>query len=425
VLVTRHGPIVFKSGGSSYALRWTALDPEAVQLEAFHQLIRARNWQEFRAALKGYSEPSQSFVYADVNGHIGYYAAGKIPIRRNGDGSLPYDGTTDAGEWTGAIPFDKLPHLFDPPSGIIVSANNRIVGSDYPYVITRAWVQPYRARRIYDLLQAKGKLTADDFRAIQGDTHSLAGTIFAREVVKTALESARAGNDSKWLEALQRFQSWDGYVNANSRGTLLITGMRNAFRRRILAAALGEGLRQRYAWANSDTLIDRIITERPREWLPGEFKDYAELFRACYLDARDALMKRLGANESKWEWEYAPDTSVRFQHPLAGAPLVGQKFKIDPFPQNGSATSLSTVNAGPTVSMRFIADVSNWDKTLMGIPLGQSGDPSSPFWKDQLEDWRAVSPREFPFSKDAVAQASKQILVLAPASEGGGKVISR
>ncbi|HYP26893.1 MAG TPA: penicillin acylase family protein [Blastocatellia bacterium] len=414
VTVTEHGPIILQQGGNHYALRWTALDPNSLAFETFYKINHARNWDTFRAALRTYVEPAQNFVYADVDGHIGYYGAGKIPVRKTGDGSLPYDGSTGAGEWTGFVPFEKLPQLYDPPSGIIVTANNRITGRDYPYLITREWAQPYRARRIFDLLQSGRKLTADDFRAIQGDTYSFAGAIFAREVVEVFLDSARAGNANGWAETLRLFETWDGHVRPDSRASALVSQMRGAFRRRILVSAIGAERAELYSWANADTFLDRVITERPREWLPEEFKDYAELLRACYADARAELVKRLGADESQWRWGHPSYAQSRFPHPLASAPFVGQQFKIAPLPQNGSSSSLTTVNVGAGVSMRFIADTSRWDRTQQGIPLGQSGDPSNPHWADQLADWRDVTPGVFPFTGNAVAEAAKRKLVLAP-----------
>src|SRR3984893_5300919 len=139
VTITRHGPITLERNSQRYAMRWTALDSTLSDLTAFVGMNRARNWKEFTAALSSYGGPTQNFVYADVEGHIGYYGAGRIPIRKSGDGSVPYDGSTDAGEWIGWIPFDKLPHSFDPPSGIIVTANQRIGGNDYPYFLTHLW----------------------------------------------------------------------------------------------------------------------------------------------------------------------------------------------------------------------------------------------------------------------------------------------
>lgn len=415
VTVTRHGPIIFEKNNTRYALRWTALDPKLNDAEGFYALNRARNWKEFRAALSTYTGPMQNMVYADADGHIGYYAAGRVPIRKSGDGSVPYDGATDAGEWTGFIAFDALPHLFDPPSGIIVTANQRIVGRDYTHFLTHQWPAPYRARRILDLLQAKQRLTADDFRAIQGDTYSISAATFAREVSKLARETAHTATGDKWRETISLFENWDGRMNADSRAALLAATMRAAFRNRILTAALGPELFKGYGWSNSDTLIDRIITEKPREWLPKEFKDYAELLRASEKEARETLAKRFGADESQWTW--GRSAQVTFPHPLARAPLIGLQFTIPTFPQNGSGGNTATVNVGRNVSMRLIADPADWDKTQQGIPLGESGDPSSPHWSDQLADWRAVTPRAFPFTKAAVASATKKMLTLTPATK--------
>src|SRR5437763_764423 len=185
VTVTRHGPIMLEKDGVRYALRWRALDPATLESAGIFDANRARNWKEFTEGMSHYSGPTQNFVYADVDGHIGYYGAGRIPIRKSGDGSVPYDGSTDDGEWTSHIPFDKLPHSFDPPSGIIVTANQRVVGRDYQYFLSHNWEAPYRARRIFDLLSAKQKLTTDDFRKIQGDVYSIASITFAHAAAKT------------------------------------------------------------------------------------------------------------------------------------------------------------------------------------------------------------------------------------------------
>ncbi len=414
VTVTRHGPIVFEKEGRRYALRWTALDPKLNRPDATHLINRARNWKEFSAALRTFTASTQNMVYADVDGHIGYHVAGVIPIRKSGDGSTPYDGSTDAGEWTSYIPTDKLPQLYDPPSGIIVTANQRIVGNSYPYFLTHSWLQPYRAHRILDLLQQTPKLTTNDFRRIQGDVYGVGYHLFARQIVKTLRGQPAA--DAKLSETLDRFEKWDGLVNADSQVAPLLFQMRVAFRTRILNAAIGEELFKIYSWPNFDITIDRLVTEQPKEWLPKEFASYADLFRACYEDARKVLARNLGEDEGKWKWgELA---RARFQHPLAQAPLIGLQFAIAPFPQNGIVSMASTVNVGAYVSMRLIADPGDWDRTQHGIALGQSGIPNTPHWTDQLADWRAVTPREFPFSEAAVAKAAKETLVLEPRKTG-------
>jgi penicillin G amidase len=415
VTVTRHGPVILEKGDERYALRWTMLDPRAFSFPTVHRINRARDWDEFRAALKSYPGPTQNFIYADVDGHIGYYGAGNIPVRKSGDGSVPYDGATDAGEWTGFIPFDKLPHVYDPPSGEIVTANQRVVGRDYPYFLTREWSAPYRALRIKNLLAPvetpKLKpLTADDFRRIQADTWSLPGFTFARELAKLARSSPASG-DEKWNDLPSLLEAWDGRVAGDSRAALLVDAVREAFQQRLLAAALGTERAKEIRWFNLGTFLDRVITEQPREWLPKEFKSYAEFLRACHSDARGNLTKRLGADESQWTYANPASRRSWWKHPLADAPFVGGMFRVPFFATGGNGT---TPNVASFVSMRLIADPSDWDKTQHGFALGQSGDPKSPHYKDQLEDWRNVTPRAFPFSKEAVEKAARTTLVLEP-----------
>jgi penicillin amidase len=413
VIVTRHGPIIFEGDGKRYALRWTAFDPTKTSPDLPYRLNRARNWKEFKQALESFTSPTSNVVYADVDGHIGYHAAGVVPIRKSGDGSVPYDGSADGGEWISYIPNAKLPNLFDPPSGIIVTANQRIVGTDYPYFLTHSWFQPYRARRIRDLLNEKPKHTAEDFRRILGDVYSIAGILFTQQTAKI-LRPRLTPADEKLRATIDAFEKWDGRINAESRVAPIAAQMRNAFRSRILSAALGPELVRSYQWSNFDTTLDRIIKDQPAEWLPKEFQSYSDLLRACYDDAVKTLIRSLGDDETKWTW--GEMVKVRLPHPLAGVPVIGSLFSITPFPQNGTDSALfgGTINLGARVSMRLIADPGDWDKTQQGITLGESGLPKSPHWSDQLADWRAVTPREFPFSAVAVSRSTTETLVLEP-----------
>ena len=413
VTVTRHGPIIFEGDGKRYALRWTAFDIARVRADLNYSLNRARNWNEFKTALLSFTAPTQNIVYADVNGHIGYHAAGIVPIRRSGDGAVPYDGSTDAGDWVDYVPIPKLPNVYDPPSGMIVTANQRIVGTDYPYHLTYSWAQPYRARRIYDLLSEKPKHTAEDFRRILGDVYSIAGVHFAKEAVKL-LRPKLKPEDDKLRATLDAFEKWDGRVNAESTVAPILSQMRLTFRSKILAGALGPDLVKGFQWSNFDTTLDRIIKDQPADWLPKEFASYADLMRASYDEAVRNLTRTLGADESKWTW--GNFAKARFPHPLSTAPLIGAQFTVPPVPQNGTGGLIgATVNVGSAVSMRLIADPGDWDKTQQGVALGESGLPKSPHWSDQLADWRAVTPREFPFTAAAVAKAAKETLVLEPA----------
>jgi penicillin amidase len=412
VTVTRHGPVVFERGGRRYALRWTALDTDSADFDGIYHYNRARNWEEFQTALSKWRGPTQNFVYADVDGHIGYYGAGLIPVRRSGTGDVPSDGATDEGEWTGHIPFRELPHVFDPPSGMIVTANSRVVGASYRHHLTHLWASPTRARQILRRLSAKPKLSADDFAAIQGDAHSISGLTFARAVAATARRARLAERDPTWNATIDLFNAWNGELAPDSRAARLAAEMRALFQQKILAAAVGDDLARQYRWGSTATLFDRLVTEQPREWLPEGTADYAALFDAVHKEARAALAKRLGADESQWTW--GREAVVRFPHPLASAPEVGKFFTVEPFPQKGGGGFFASPNVGAAVSMRLIADTSNWDATRHGIALGVSGDPRSPHWRDQLDDWKSSRPRAFPFTDAAVRAATTSTFVLTP-----------
>src|SRR6266498_43175 len=287
----------------------------------------------------------------------------------------------------------------------------KLNGTDSVYMINRArdWKDFNDALRTFTA--PTQNITADDFRRIQGDVYSIGNVLFAREIAK-ALRPRLTPADTKLGELLDNLDKWDGLVNADSHIAPLLWQIRIAFRSRVLAAALGDDLVKTYQWGNFDVTIDRLITEQPKDWLPKEFSSYADLLLACYQDARAVLTKNIGTDESKWTW--GEMVKVRFTHPLAGAPLIGLQFTIPPFPQNGTGGLAATPNVGGSVSMRLIADPSDWDKTQHGIALGESGIPSSPHWNDQLADWRAVTPRVFPFSEAAVAKATQETMVLEP-----------
>ncbi|HKR11865.1 MAG TPA: penicillin acylase family protein [Pyrinomonadaceae bacterium] len=411
---TRHGPIIFENGALALALRWTALDDDLVDLDTFLGLNRAQNWNDFVAALRRYGGPPQNFTYADTAGHIGFYSAGRIPVRQTGDGSFPYDGTTDDGEWIGYVPFEELPHTFDPPSGFIVMANQRLAPDNYPHHLTHNWRVPYRAQRIKTLieeqLKAKQKLSLDDFLSIQGDTYSYPDVLFASQIVELAKPLSAVSED--WRQLTEIFNEWDGYSNSQSTVMPLVTEMRKAFRRHILANVLGAERASLYEWRNESTFIDRLITERPLDWLPESFESYESLILACYREAVSTLENLLGSDVKQWHWGRLGE--VRFPHPLE---KLGPSLAIPAIAQN-TGGSMPTVNAGSRVSMRFVVDLGDWDATRLCLPLGQSGDPSSPHRKDQFAEWSNVSPRILSFSEAAIdANAASESIRMKKVSQ--------
>ena len=404
VVTTRNGVIFFEDAGKRYALKWTGLDAKNNELDAFYFINHAKNWEDFKNGFKLYGGAMQNFIYADTRGNIGWYSAGKVPIRRTGDGSLPYNGATNDGDWTGFIPFEELPNLYNPPSGYIVTANQRTVGTSYKYhdLIARIYV-PFRAARLDKLLASKSKLTSEDMRDFQYDTFSILNSLFAKEIV-----AQKAASE----ETLKLLGSWDGRMTSDSKAALLVNEIRNSFRSKILTAAFGAEQLKNIGWANEGNFIERLLREKPKKWLPKEFANYADLLKANEVEARANLTKRFGADVAKWAWGEAG--KIRFNHPLTVAPLIGAQFAVPALPLVGSGSAAATPNVGASVSMRLIATPGNWDLTCHVIPTGESGNPQSPHYKDQLDAWYSGDTPVFPFSQPAILKASTETLVMKP-----------
>ncbi|HUR99458.1 MAG TPA: penicillin acylase family protein [Pyrinomonadaceae bacterium] len=398
VVETRNGPIILDEGGKKYALKWTARDPKNNEFEAFYFLNRASDWNGFKKALGTYGGATQNFVYADVKGNIGWYAAGRIPIRKVGDGAMPYDGASSDGEWIGSIPFDELPHLYNPAEGFIVTANQRIVGTSYKYTqVSRDAAPPWRARRIYDLLKANSKVTMDDVTAIQRDVLNIPLLSLAKEIVAQNGASA---------ETIAELKTWDGRMTPDSKAALIINEVRGC-----LALKMADENKPAPAFVIRERVLDWAIREKSARWLPKQFADYPTFLKACDAEANAAVVKRYGSDPAKLNWGSA--FVSRFPHPLAVAPLIGGQFATPNVPIAGSG---QTPNVGSAVSMRHVASPGNWDATRHVIPLGQSGDPKSPHYKDQFELWHTGAAAVFPFTLTAVQKATTVEVTFTPAT---------
>ena len=393
---TRNGVLIEAADGSRYALKWTARSPENQEFEAFFGFNRAKDWESFRKAASAYGGATQNFVYADVKGNIGWQTAGKVPIRKTGTGERIYAGASDDGQWLGYIPFDEMPRLYNPDGGIIMTANQRIVGTSYKYQqMSRDAAMPWRAKRILDLLEAKQKLSMDDFRSIQLDPYNYPVHMLAKQLLRS---------DGISQETRSLIKEWDGMMKADSRAAVLVNEIRNVIVSKIAAdnkTVLPQILREKLMWW--------IVEEKPARWLPSGFVSYDALIAAADVEARAALSKRFGEDANEWVWGKVFQS--RFTHPLAAAPLVGAQWATPVVGLDGSGQS---PNVGSAVSMSLIASPGNWDATRHVIPLGQSGDPRSPHWKDQFEMWRTGAPAEFRFSEDAVKREAKSTAFLLP-----------
>ena len=397
VKVSPHGPIVMTDEkGSDYALNWTAFDPRSSDFQSFYGLNRAKDWKQFTSSLSTYGGATQNFIYADVKGHIGWYAAGKIPLRRKGDGSLPYDGSTTDGDWTGWIPFGELPHLYDPPSGVIVTANQRTAGTDYKYApFTRDFAAPWRARRILDLLSRAKNIDAAYFAGVQRDAFNIPLKHLSDKIVETGAASA---------ETISVLKAWDGFMLPESSAAPIVNEIFTCMSNKIAAANKGVP-----AALIRERILDGEIAGRTHIWLPASYKNYNEMMRECDGESAAALAKLLGSDRTQWTWGKMFTSS--FPHPLASIPLIGAQFAAPKIPIAGSRQS---PNVGSAVSMRFIATPGDWDNTHHAIPMGESGAPGSPHFADQFNAWLTGEGDVFPFSAKAVEAAAVETLTMSP-----------
>lgn len=386
-----HGPIVTdvlagaERLGAAVALRWTGLDPGDTTAEAFFRINTAGNWNEFLAGAALLRCPGQNLVYADAEGHIGYTASGAIPIRPRSNGLLPISGVGDD-EWSGLIPFARLPRVLDPPRGFIVTANNRAVSERYPYSVTADWPEPYRARRITDLLSSRERLGIADIRAIQLDRVSYQ----ARELLPLLLDTA--AGDAASRDALARLASWSTEFAPDSVPASIYAAWYTA-----LSAMPEDELRGTPAGnVRSRFLINALKTNSA--WcddIRTPMKETCADFKAASLGKAMAMLRqRLGPDPDRWHWEKLH--RARFPHGVFDrVPVLNRFFSLE----TGHGGDASTVNVGAYrrdgsfrmtegPSYRQIVDFSNLASGLSVLTTGQSGNVFDPRYRDLMPLWR-------------------------------------
>ena len=289
VLVTRHGPVISElvpGETRKLALRWTLYDGIR---NPFFALNSAQNWDDFRNALSQMDAPGQNVVYADVDGNIGYQATGKVPVRADGDGSLPVNGSDNAHEWTSYIPFDQMPSVYNPPSGVIATANGRITPDAYPFSLSTEWEAPWRTARIYRVLESGRKFSPADMLALQSDTLSEGERYFGERFVYAVDHASNPTARAK--QAADILRQWDGHMNANSAAPTLQFRARGELTRLLLEPRLGTAPAdpkdeatlswKSYQWAMRSVWMENILSHQPARWLPAKYADYNELLAAA------------------------------------------------------------------------------------------------------------------------------------------------
>ena len=411
VLITRHGPVIRRDGSTGYAIRWTATEPGGLDANYF-LLGGAKNWDELRAILHDTAGPAQNALYADVEGHIGYIVSALVPTRRQPAGGVPVPGDNDDHEWTGYIPRDELPQLYDPPEGIIATANARVTGPSYKWHLTDNWMAPYRVARIYELLGARKDLTPEDCIRISADTYSYPHVLLAQELAKARQKVQPA--DPRTARLLQAVSAWDGHASLDSLAMSFLEFTRRALLFNLLQPHLGGNV-ARYQWLRVGVFLEMVLHEHPARWLPSAFHNYDELLIASADSAVRHMAEASGAGDSE-RWEWSRFNLLRMYHPLGQSGLLRTALSIGPIPISGSLYSVKQIARTYGPAMRFVADLSNLDDSLMNNAMGQSGEFLSPNYKDQFDAW--YEGRGIPSKFSAAAEQPLVVhrLQLLPAS---------
>ena len=386
--VTRHGPVFQQSNTVAMSIRWVAAEPGLFQY-VFLDVDRARNWDEFRKAVSRYAGPSQNFVYADVDGHIGYQAAGALPIRRFKAGA-PVDGSNPQNEWAGYIPFEGLPRQFDPPEGIIASANANPFPPDYPYQVDGNFASPDRVDQIRNLLRAGGaKLTPQDSLRIEKDVYSALHMLIAKQVV--AAYDKRGAMTGSLNDAIELLRRWDGQMDKDHAAPLIAELVFEHLRKSVGERASG-GNGALYTSQIAPAVIETLLRTRPKDW----FGDYNALLLQSFADAMDEGQRIQGPNPKNWKWGKAMYIEVR--NPVGGAvPVIGSWFNIGPLPMSGGGTTVkqTTLRLGPSERKNY--SLGNWDQSLWNLFKGESGHRASRHYRDQFEAWYYGNSFPMPF----------------------------
>ena len=410
IVITRHGPIVRREGDKAYALRWTATEPGGLG-NTYYYLGKAQNWNEFRNIMKKVWGPAQNAVYADVDGNIGYVMAARVPIRKKGFGEVPVPGDTDDYEWTGYIPFEQLPQIFNPPSGLIVTANARVVGPKYKPYLTDHWEEPYRTARIYDLLHDKHDLRPADMLKVQSDTYSYPDVFLGEQLVAAARLATPKDERTKKLVALTK--DWNGIAAIDSPVPPFLEATRREAIRLILEPYLGKDI-DLYRWRKV-AILQKFLTDRPSKWLPPAFKNFDELIVAA-ADAAVLSLQTTTGNAKIEDWQWKNFNALEMQHPIGRKGSLKFFLSLSDKPQAGTRFSprAATKRHGP--AMRFVANTADWDDSILLIPGGQSGQPGSSHYSDQFSYWFDAKPIVQPFTDAAEAKTKRHTLTLKPAS---------
>jgi penicillin amidase len=438
---TRHGPVITGAlpfadkapvDAKKYAIAfaWTALRPDDLTLQAGIKLSKAKNWQEFVESAKDFASPQQNMVYADIDGNIGFIAPGRVPVRKPENdlkGLAPAPGWDARYDWAGFIPFDELPRQYNPASQRVITANQKIIGPDYPHFLTSEWTLPYRANRITALLDAKPRHNMNSFAQIQGDHVSLAAQELLPLLRKTAPRSDRA------KAALAALAKWNGAMEADRPEPLIFNAWMREASRRIFADELGDDLMKDF-WEqrNVHQVMVNVLNNANGQggWCnntaaaaDAKPQSCADLLSASLDAALADLEKRYGADTATWRWGKAHE--ARSEHrPFGKVAALAGLFDI----RVESPGDTYTINVGRynlrdevepftsrhAASLRALYDLSDLENSRFIHSTGQSGNVLSPLYSNYTQRWAEVNYLPMKTNRQTIEKGKLGTLTLSP-----------
>jgi penicillin amidase len=446
---TGHGPIVNDADprlrdAPMLALSWTGIDDVDGTLESFLKVNTATNFQEFHAAFAGYGSPAQNFVYADVDGHIGYVLPGRIPIRADpkDDGLRIRSGTDGKHDWKGFIAAKDLPWQLDPPSGLIVTANNAPVDAKYPYRLGTDWDPGYRAQRVTTLLQDRlkrgGGLSLDDFRRIQNDT-----VLPRAELIAPYLISAQtATSDGANVAAL--IVDWKNQTcTTDSLGCAAYVVAETELLRGLFDDELGDLAREYVGGSSSWQALIALLGQPDSPWWDDTRTSVQETQADILSRALDRAGEDLrGALGDADNWTWGRLHTATFREATLGSSGIGPLewyFDRGPVAVAGAAGAVDNTYYRPNrvyadpydasyvpvginrlfevtnlPSYRLTVDVGSWDTARIVQTTGQSGHPFDPHYGDLIDEWASGETVSLPFGLSAVSSSAVARLQLVP-----------